>query len=316
MKNTVIFASGNVNQLLKRLKVSDPNLQLIDGDIVTEDVRKNIEQLYPKQIEHTIKLRREKLSNELMKNPAVKLIVIDTTKAESFMLAVYEKSAEMHKEERDTVRWEISCPTCIENPEFESEKEVFLISGPGTKFDLADELLRQNCIAAETISSDSSVDEIDTQAISAVNSPDLTLITINSKIFKAADYAFHSRLWNNKKYIVGCIKILPNPDEEIEQVTTEEPQQANRAKVITHPAASFSVIETLAKEQSLTRTDGESDKDFAKVVLKSKLNLIDWSWIHWTKEGKDEYKKQFEKKVFTQAVKANLIPENFEETLS
>lgn len=290
MTNIVIFSSGDITQFLARLKIGTPNLLFIDGDIITKEIIDDITLKYPKQVDHTVILRREKLSNEAMRDKTIELIVIDTTKAGETALAVYEKSALMYSETREILRLEVTnhYPSTIPD----STKEYYLVSG-AKKFELVDKLLVKGCDSAHSIR-DEVVNVADGKAIAAVNSQTLTLVTVNAVIFNSENYSRHAWLGTSTGYSVECIKILPNAGEEIEEVV-EKKLEDNSTTISTNM---FPSIEDLAAKHKLIMKKKEKPEEFKIRVLAKELNIESKLFGGYPKE-----------EVIKQAKAKKLIPE-------
>lgn len=275
MKKIVIFASGDVDKLVQRLKKGTPDLELVAGDIVTQKIRDEIQMLYPKNIEPTIERRRVKLANDLMQDRK-EIVVIDTKKSAKF-LEVYKESAATYDQERTTIALKITNGNIIDH-----SKELFLIKGDQYKvlqkiitkvhvlFPLPDtateeqvnerkELLKVPAIVFTGIEA-GSIEELEDAAITDANRTDLSLITIDANVADNTSRDFVTRLFERKSFAVINIEVTQEiPEEQIE----EEP-------VINQNITDDSVKE---KSQSPINEEIASEED---------LTIFQDAW--WTKE--------------------------------
>ena len=216
MNKIVIFASGDVDALVRRLKIGTPSVEFICGDIVTEEIRNQIAELYPKQIESTIKLRRERLSNELMQS--TKEIVIIDTEASTEFLEIYKKSAQMYHENREVINLTVSNGNSSDYP-----KEIFLISGE--KYALLSGIISRESIAYLSIENQNPKD-LESATISAVNGQ-FSLLTINTHNSDSESKKFLSRIGDRKEFSVVNINTLSDAPDTTED--TSDPENSTSA---------------------------------------------------------------------------------------
>lgn len=220
-KNITIFASGDVNKLVNRLKIGTPELQLISGDIVTKDVREEIQTLYPKQVEHTIGLRRKRMSSELMQDLKKEIVIVDVDQSTEF-LSIYNESAEMYQENRMIIQLTIE----NENGDTPHTKEMFLIGG--NDFELLNEIISLDCGSSLSINEETS-EATETQVISAVNDVSKTLLTVNT--ITKPSYEFLSKLGDRKDFAVIKINTISDVLETEEETTTTNVTDSSVSKV-------------------------------------------------------------------------------------
>ncbi len=232
MKKIVIFASGDVDKLVQRLKKGTPDLELVAGDIVTQKIRDEIQMLYPKNIEPTIERRRVKLANDLMQDRK-EIVVIDTKKSAKF-LEVYKESAATYDEVRTTVALKVTNGNIADH-----SKELFLINGES--YDLLTSIItkptppppspditkgkeeivsvveKADPVIFSTIQL-KTIEEVENTAISEVNRSDLSLLTIDTNISDESSRAFLERLGTRKSFAVINIEVTQEiPEEQIEE---------------------------------------------------------------------------------------------------
>ncbi|MBP6904876.1 MAG: hypothetical protein KBB91_02375 [Candidatus Pacebacteria bacterium] len=220
-KNITIFASGDVNKLVNRLKIGTPELQLISGDIVTKDVREEIQTLYPKQVEHTIGLRRKRMSSELMQDLKKEIVIVDVDQSTEF-LSIYNESAEMYQEKRMIIQLTIENG----NGDTPHTKEMFLIGG--NDFELLNEIISLDCDSSLSINEETS-EATETQVISAVNDVSKTLLTVNT--ITKPSYEFLSKLGDRKDFAVIKINTISDVSETEEETTTTNITDSSVSKV-------------------------------------------------------------------------------------
>lgn len=220
-KNITIFASGDVNKLVNRLKIGTPELQLISGDIVTKDVREEIQTLYPKQVEHTIGLRRKRMSSELMQDLKKEIVIVDVDQSTEF-LSIYNESAEMYREKRMIIQLTIENG----NGDTPHTKEMFLIGG--NDFELLNEIISLDCDSSLSINEETS-EATETQVISAVNDVSKTLLTVNT--ITKPSYEFLSKLGDRKDFAVIKINTISDVSETEEETTTTNITDSSVSKV-------------------------------------------------------------------------------------
>lgn len=263
MKKIVIFASGDVDALVRRLKIGTPDLELVAGDIVTQKIRDEIQMLYPKNIEPTIERRRVKLANDLMQDPKI-IVVIDTKKSAKY-LEVYKESAATYDEVRTTIALKVTNGNIADH-----SKELFLISGEN--YDLLTSIITKlapslsagpiDPVISYTIQSKTTkegeeevvklktIEELEDEAITQVNRLELSLLTIDTNISDTRSRDFLERLGTRKSFAVINIEVTQEiPEEKIE----EEPV-INQNTVNDHAEekSSSPINEEISSEEDLT----------------------------------------------------------------
>lgn len=252
-KNIVIFASGDVDKLVQRLKIGTPNLELVAGDIVTEDIQQEMKLLAPNQFDYNLLLRREKMSNELMQGikDSKEIVIIDTKKSRKF-LEVYKKSAEMYKESRPVINLTVTNGNMADH-----SKELFLVKGdqyellkgivtkpaplpPAPPDDALPEVKEEYQKTLDAIPTvvfagieSKSIEELEDTAITQVNKGDLSLLTINTNVADDPSRSFLTRLGGRKGFAVVTIEStekipeIPEDTEEESQGNTEVGTNSN-----------------------------------------------------------------------------------------
>jgi hypothetical protein len=271
----VIFASGDVGILAQRLKIGTPNLELIEGDIVTEEIQAQMKEGAPKQFDYNLPLKRVRLSNELMQGliKPTEIIIIDTKKCKQF-LAVYKQSADTYSERLSVINLTIRNGNVSDH-----SKEVFLIKGNDYKLlkgiitkvfipppppqTAAPEVLQEYekvksippqvsaGIELETI------EELENAAITEVTKDDLSLLTINTNPADDTSRAFLKRLSERKSFAVVSIEsteeITIEPEES--EIPEDSASQAAASDLEDHTnTVNKEKVDTNQSEPSIEKT--------------------------------------------------------------
>lgn len=255
----VIFASGDVGKLVQRLKVGTPNLELIEGDIVTEEIQAQMKDLAPDRFDYNLPIRRERLSNELMQGlTKAEIIVIDTKKSRSY-LDVYKKSGDAYNERITVINLTVRNGNAADH-----SKEVCLVKGEHYKSLVG--ILTKGCFPYPVVLPESSeeektdgpkeevnpkklplfvsiepqsIEELEDTAISEVNKSDLSLLCIDTKVADDESRVFLRRLSERRAFAVLDI-------ESTEEITIE-PEEP---EVLKHQDELVTDVTTSTKEMS------------------------------------------------------------------
>ncbi len=299
-----IFASGDVDNLLNRLKIGFPKptqLRVISGDIVTQEIKDKIKEGTPHQFDHNVALRRERLPFEEMQSSA-ELVIVNTTTSQEF-LAIYKRAADMYSDSRTIIELEVTNGL----GKSDTTKQLFLISGDHYEImnkiistEPPEEILTEEekekakkpaekpiniSITAET------TEDLEEKAIAIINNK-VDLITLNTSASNDESNAFLTRLGERTGFEVIKVK-TPSKATIIEkEKTTETVSELPKEDTLEEK------IEKLATKHGLTKAQTERFADYAIEILSIELRM---------EEGMLELHKKFVKKVLTKSVTSSLI---------